>query len=85
MLKASRLRDECRGSHYKPEFNLPTPKTHDPTQDPEWMVAWKKRNDMWLKNSMGRWNANGPDVTFESLRSLQTETPILKPEPRWYG
>ncbi len=85
MLKASRLRDECRGSHYKPEFNLPTPKTHDPTQDPEWMIAWKKRNDMWLKNSMGRWNANGPDVTFESLRSLQTETPILKPEPRWYG
>jgi len=85
MLKASRLRDECRGSHYKPEFNLPTPKTHDPTQDPEWMAAWKKRNDTWLKASMGRWSASGPNVTFEPLRSLQTETPILKPEPRWYG
>jgi succinate dehydrogenase / fumarate reductase flavoprotein subunit len=91
MLKASRLRDECRGSHYKPEFNLPAPtgpeyeKTHDPTKDLVWMAAWQKRNDNWLKASMARWSAAGPNVTFEPLRSLQTETPILKPEPRWYG
>ncbi len=85
MLKASRLRDECRGSHYKPEFNLPEPKTHDPTQDPVWMAAWQKRNDTWLKSSMGRYDKEGPKVTFEPLRSLTQETPILRPEPRWYG
>lgn len=26
IVKAARLRDECRGSHYKPEFDLPKPK-----------------------------------------------------------
>ena len=43
-LRASRLRDECRGSHYKPAFQLPEPKTRDPSQDPQWMAAWRARS-----------------------------------------
>jgi succinate dehydrogenase / fumarate reductase, flavoprotein subunit len=82
ILKASRLRDESRGSHYKPEFVLPKPKTANPKDDPEFMAAWKARNDKWLKNSMGTWTPEGPRVDFEELRSLRN--PILSPEPRHY-
>src|SRR6185295_13294920 len=45
ILKGSRLRDESRGSHFKPEFVLPKPKTAKPNDDPEFMAAWKARND----------------------------------------
>jgi len=82
ILKASRLRDESRGSHYKPEFVLPRPKTANPKDDPDFMAAWKARNDKWLKTSMGTWSAEGPQIRFEELRSLKN--PILPPEPRHY-
>jgi succinate dehydrogenase / fumarate reductase flavoprotein subunit len=82
MLKTSRLRDESRGSHYKPEFVLPKPKTAKPSDDAEFMAAWKLRNDKWLKNSMGTWTAQGPKVEFAGLHSL--ENPIIPPEPRHY-
>jgi len=82
ILKASRLRDESRGSHYKPEFVLPKPKTAKPTDDPEFMAAWKARNDRWLRNSMGTWTPEGPRVEFQELQSLKN--PILAPEPRHY-
>jgi succinate dehydrogenase / fumarate reductase flavoprotein subunit len=82
ILKASRLRDESRGSHYKPEFVLPKPKTAKPSDDPEFMAAWQARNDKWLKNSMGTWTASGPKVEFKGLQSLAS--PIVPPEPRHY-
>ena len=82
ILKSSRLRDESRGSHYKPEFVLPKPKTAKPTDDPEFMAAWKARNDRWLRNSMGSWTPEGPRVEFQELQSLKN--PILAPEPRHY-
>jgi succinate dehydrogenase / fumarate reductase flavoprotein subunit len=81
-LVASRLRDESRGSHYKPEFVLPKPKTSRPQDDKEFMAAWKARNDKWQKNSMGKWSPQGPAVTFQDLQSLKN--PILAPEPRHY-
>ena len=82
ILKASRLRDESRGSHYKPEFALPKPKTPNPKDDAEFMAAWKARNDKWLKNTMGAWTADGPRIEYQELRSLRN--PILSPEPRHY-
>jgi succinate dehydrogenase / fumarate reductase flavoprotein subunit len=82
ILKASRLRDESRGSHYKPEFLLPKPASTKPADDAQFMAAWKARNDKWLKNSIGRWSPEGPKVTFEDLQSLKN--PILAPEPRYY-
>jgi succinate dehydrogenase / fumarate reductase flavoprotein subunit len=82
MLKASRLRDESRGSHYKPEFVLPKPKTAKPGDDPEFMAAWKARNDKWLKNSLATWTPEGPKVEFKGLQSLAH--PIVAPEPRHY-
>ena len=83
ILKASRLRDESRGSHHKPEFVLPKVKEgKKPEEDAEFMAAWKARNDKWLKNSMGSWTPEGPRVEFKQLQSLGN--PILAPEPRHY-
>jgi succinate dehydrogenase / fumarate reductase flavoprotein subunit len=82
ILKCSRLRDESRGSHYKPEFVLPKPKTKKPDEDPEFMAAWKARNDKWLKNTLATWTPEGPKVEFKALQSLKN--PILAPEPRHY-
>ena len=83
ILKASRLRDESRGSHYKPEFVLPrVAEGKKPAEDAVFMAAWKERNDKWLKNSMGTWTAEGPKVEFKELQSMKN--PILAPEPRHY-
>jgi succinate dehydrogenase / fumarate reductase flavoprotein subunit len=83
ILKASRLRDESRGSHYKPEFTLPKVKEgKKPAEDPEFMAAWRERNEKWLKDSIGTWSAEGPRVEFKELKSLKN--PILAPEPRHY-
>ena len=83
ILKGSRLRDESRGSHYKPEFTLPkVAEGKKPAEDPAFMKAWKERNEKWLKNSMATWTPEGPRVEFKELESLKN--PILAPEPRHY-
>jgi succinate dehydrogenase / fumarate reductase flavoprotein subunit len=78
--KSALLRDESRGAHYKPEFQLPEPKTKDPTQDPEWMKAWKERHQKWAKITLARWTPQGSEITYEDI-----PTPVLDPEPRWYA
>ena len=84
IMKGSLLRDESRGSHFKPAFALPAPKTHKPTDDPEWMAKWKERNDKWLRTTLVRYDKSGPQITFEPLKSLSVAKPILAPEPRYY-
>jgi len=78
--KSALLRDESRGAHYKPEFQLPEPKTKDPTQDPDWMRAWKERHQKWAKTTIARWTPQGSEITYENI-----PTPVLDPEPRWYA
>jgi len=84
-IRASRMRDECRGSHYKPAFQLPEPKTKDPGQDPEWMKAWRARDEKWRKTTVCTYAGGQHQIDYQPLKSLQVENPILKPEPRWYG
>ncbi len=74
------MRDESRGAHYKPEFQLPEPKTKDPREDPEWMKLWKVRHDKWAKTTIARHHPDGPQISYEPL-----STPVLDPEPRWYA
>ena len=73
-------RDECRGAHYKPEFQLPEPKTKDPRGDTEWMKLWQDQRDKWAKISAAKFSAEGPQVGYEPIA-----TPVLEPEPRWYA
>ncbi len=74
------LRDECRGAHYKPEFQLPEPKTGDPREDPEWMAAWSLRNQRWGKTTLATYSPSGPQISYEPI-----PTPVLAPVPRWYA
>jgi succinate dehydrogenase / fumarate reductase flavoprotein subunit len=78
--KGARLRDESRGAHYKPDFQLPEPKSKDPREDAEWMRLWKARHEKWAKTTMARYTPQGPDITYEDI-----PTPVLDPEPRWYA
>ncbi|HSP77918.1 MAG TPA: succinate dehydrogenase flavoprotein subunit [Myxococcaceae bacterium] len=78
--KSALMRDECRGSHYKPDFKLPEPKSKDPREDAEWMEQWRKRNEKWAKLTIARHNPEGPEISYEDL-----PTPVLDPEPRWYA
>jgi succinate dehydrogenase / fumarate reductase flavoprotein subunit len=80
MAKGALLRDESRGAHYKPEFQLPEPKTKDPREDPEWMKLWHQRHEKWAKTTLARHTKNGPEISYEPI-----PTPVLQPEPRWYA
>jgi succinate dehydrogenase / fumarate reductase flavoprotein subunit len=80
MTAGALLRDECRGAHYKPDFQLPEPKTKDPREDPDWMKAWEARNEKWGKVTLASYSPNGPEISYERLA-----TPVMAPEPRWYG
>jgi succinate dehydrogenase / fumarate reductase flavoprotein subunit len=80
MAKGALLRDESRGAHYKPEFQLPEPKTKDPREDPEWMKLWQQRHEKWAKTTLARNTKDGPEISFEPI-----PTPVLQPEPRFYA
>jgi succinate dehydrogenase / fumarate reductase flavoprotein subunit len=78
----ARLRDECRGSHHKPEFEMEIPEGKFPG-DPEfddYVVRWKENNDRWLKTTVARHTPEGPEIEFRPV-----DTSVLPPEtPRDY-
>jgi succinate dehydrogenase / fumarate reductase flavoprotein subunit len=78
----ARLRDECRGSHHKPEFEMEIPEGKFPG-DPEfenYVVRWKENNERWLKSTVARHTPEGPSIDFRPV-----DTSVLPPEtPRDY-
>jgi succinate dehydrogenase / fumarate reductase flavoprotein subunit len=80
--KSARLRDECRGSHWKPEFELAIPEGKFPG-DPEfeeYRAKWKKENEQWLKTTVATCTPDGPSITYEAV-----DTSVLPVEqPRDY-
>ena len=82
--KGALLRDECRGAHYKPEFEIPAPDTDDPAELREqattWCKAFKKKNDKWLKTSIAEHKPDGAEFTYEPV-----DTSLIPPRPRTYG
>jgi succinate dehydrogenase / fumarate reductase, flavoprotein subunit len=77
--KGALQRDEFRGSHYKPDFTLPKPKTASPKDDAEFMVKWKANADRWRKSTIARFTDKGPEISYRDV-----PTPVLEPEPRHY-
>jgi succinate dehydrogenase / fumarate reductase flavoprotein subunit len=79
---SARARDECRGAHYKPEFELPIPEGKFPG-DPEFEAyrkAWKANNDAWLKTTLAEYAEQGPKISYAAV-----DTSVLPPEqPRDY-
>ena len=82
--KGALQRDECRGAHYKPEFQIPSPDADDDIglrrQAQEWCEAFKKKKDQWLKTTVAEYKADGPVLSYEDV-----DTSLVNPRPRTYG
>jgi succinate dehydrogenase / fumarate reductase flavoprotein subunit len=80
--KCARQRDECRGSHFKAEFELKVPEGKfegDPEYD-EYKAKWKANNDKWLKHSIVTYTKDGPKIEYKPV-----DTSVMAPEkPRDY-
>jgi succinate dehydrogenase / fumarate reductase flavoprotein subunit len=78
------MRDECRGAHYKPDFEIPSPQAEDPAElrreAEEWCRRFKARNDQWLKSTVAEHNGGDPKFAYEDV-----DTSLIPPRPRTYG
>jgi succinate dehydrogenase / fumarate reductase flavoprotein subunit len=81
MTKGALLRDECRGSHYKPEFEIVPPA--DPKPDnPEWenfFARYFANNEKFLKTTVAEYTPDGPRISYRDV-----DISLLEPEPRDY-
>lgn len=82
--KGALLRDECRGAHFKPEFQIPGPTATDPAalqcEAEQWCRTFKQQNESWLKTTMAKHTAGGPEFSYEEV-----DTSLIPPRPRTYG
>ncbi len=80
--RSARQRDECRGAHWKPDFEIRIPEGAFPG-DPEWdeyVARWKANNDKWLKTTVARYTPEGPEIEYRDI-----DMSVLPPEkPRDY-
>lgn len=84
ILQGARNRDECRGAHYKPEFQLPGVEADDPAERKRQAEAWcdrfEENNAKWLKTTVAEWKGTQPSLTLEDVN-----TSTIPPRPRLYG
>ncbi|QDT11688.1 succinate dehydrogenase flavoprotein subunit [Planctomycetes bacterium K23_9] len=86
ILKGALQRDECRGAHFKPDFQKPSLTAEDPgerrRQAEVWLDEFDKNNEKYLKSTVADWNdgSQSPDLTYEDV-----DTGSIKPRPRLYG
>ncbi|MEO2048882.1 MAG: succinate dehydrogenase flavoprotein subunit [Pirellulales bacterium] len=85
LLKGALARDECRGAHYKPEFEMPSIESDDPTdrrrQANAWCDAFDAKNKKWLKSTIATFDKSGePTLSYEDV-----DTSLIPPRPRLYG
>ncbi|TWT45501.1 Fumarate reductase flavoprotein subunit [Phycisphaerae bacterium RAS1] len=77
-------RDECRGAHYKPQFEIAAPTASEPTelkrQAQEWCARYHQQNESWLKTTLARHTPDGPVLSYEPV-----ECNLIPPRPRTYG
>ena len=77
-------RDECRGAHYKPEFDIKAPKADDPAElrkeAETWCQSFKTKNEKWLKTTLAEYTSDGPKLTYEPV-----DTSLIPVRPRTYG
>jgi len=80
--EGARRRDECRGSHYKAEFEIKCPEGKFPGS-PEYEAyreRWKASNEKWLKATVASHTPDGPAFEY-----VPVDLSIFPPEaPRDY-
>ena len=86
ILKGALQRDECRGAHFKPNFQKPSLTSDDPIerrqQAEQWCDEFQRNNEKYLKTTVATWNhdTNSPDIEYEAV-----DTSLIPPRPRLYG
>ena len=84
ILKGARQRDECRGAHYKPDFEMPGLTSDEPAerrrQAEEWCDRFDENTKKWLKSTVASLKDNEPQLTYEDV-----DTSLIPPRPRLYG
>ncbi|MEZ6115625.1 MAG: succinate dehydrogenase flavoprotein subunit [Pirellulaceae bacterium] len=84
ILKGALQRDECRGAHYKPEFERKGLDAEDPTerlrQAEAWFDKFEENNKKWLKSTVATWKDDQPEIVYEDV-----DVSLIPPRPRLYG
>ena len=85
ILKGALARDECRGAHYKPAFDMPGIDATDPAekrkQAETWCDKFDEKNRKWLKTTIATFDDKGePTLSYEEV-----DTSLIPPRPRLYG
>ena len=84
ILKGATARDECRGAHYKPDFDLPGVEADDEAERrrlaERWCDEFEKRNDKFLKSTIAVYEDGEPQLSYEDVN-----TESIPPRPRLYG
>lgn len=85
IVKGALARDECRGAHYKPEFEMVGVESDDPAerqrQADAWCDAFAEKNRKWLKTTIATFDRDGePELSYEEV-----DTTLIPPRPRLYG
>jgi succinate dehydrogenase / fumarate reductase flavoprotein subunit len=77
-------RDECRGAHYKPDFQIQAPDADDAAtlhkQAEKWCEQFRDKNEKWLKSTIAQHTPSGPKFSYEEV-----DTSLIAPRPRTYG
>jgi succinate dehydrogenase / fumarate reductase flavoprotein subunit len=86
IVKGALARDECRGAHFKPDFEMPHLTADTPAerhaQAEQWCDRFEANNRRWLKSTIALWRSTNedPDLSYEEV-----DTSLIPPRPRLYG
>jgi succinate dehydrogenase / fumarate reductase flavoprotein subunit len=84
ILKGAIARDECRGAHFKPDFEMPGVEASDPTERRRkaelWCDEFEGRTRKWLKTTIADLHGGEPVLSYEDI-----DTSSIPPRPRLYG
>jgi succinate dehydrogenase / fumarate reductase flavoprotein subunit len=86
ILHGALARDECRGAHYKPAFEMPgidadAEPAEQRRQAEAWCDAFEAKNRHWLKTTIARFDERGePTLSYEAV-----DVSLVPPRPRLYG
>ena len=86
ILAGALARDECRGAHYKPAFDMPgidadISPAERRREAEAWCDKFEERNAKFLKTTIADFDAQGnPTISYEEV-----DTSLIPPRPRLYG
>ena len=86
ILHGALARDECRGAHYKPDFDMPgidgaASPAEKRRQAEAWCDKFEEKNRRWLKTTIAEFDERGePSLSYEEV-----DASLIPPRPRLYG